>query len=693
MKSISKIAALATCVLVALAALATAKELPPPPEKMKKLSFPDFKEFSLKSGLQVVVVEHNEQPVASIWLAVRAGTVLDPEGKSGVATMTGILLNKGTADKSAEELADWIESAGGDFAANVQEDYTVLTLSLLSEHLDTAYEFLSHILTNATFPDEEMSKERKRLITGLEFELSDPTAMADRHFTEVVYGHHPYAVHSTVETVEAVTRDDVAAFHAKNFVANNAIMFVVGDVSSKQVKKDVKKHFGEWESGEPDVAEYPEPPSRTAKNISLYHRPGSVQTNLYVGHLGLRPSDPDWPAVAVANKILGGGATGRLFMTLREDKGWTYGAYSQFSKSADVGFFRATANVRTEVTDSALTEMVAQIEKMVDEPVTDKELEDAQSYLVGNFPTTIETPNQIASQIGQIKLLGLDKSYLEAYRKKVATVTQDDVTRVMKTHVQPDRLAIIAVGDAAEVKEKIEPIASVALYDIEGTPMSMDELAVQGIEFDFDTSSLTNHSATYNVRVQDAMDLGDLNVTLTRKSDDTFVATSKLAGLLTLEETLEFAAADFSPQAYDFVMAAPGQEMKANYSFADGGASGRIEGGQDGPKDVSVKLVDGTILTSSIEFLIATLPLGETKSYKFPSLDAQSGVLQNVRIEVEGEEDLMVPAGSFSTYKVRVKEADGEVVFYVQKDAPHWVVKQEVPAQALSITLKSVDDK
>jgi zinc protease len=382
---------LTVAVLTMFVGVPFAKEQPPPPDKMKKLSFPKWKEFEAKNGLQVVVVEQHEQPLATVYFVIKAGSTLDPEGESSLASFVASLLNKGTKTRNSDELAKWIESYGGDFNAGSGEDFTFVSVSILSEYLKVAYEFLADVVINPTFPEDELEQERKRVRTALEFELSSPDAMADRHFKEVVYGHHPYAVSPTVETVEAVTRDDLVAFHAKNYVPNNAMLFVVGDVKDKDVKKAVKKYFGDWKRGEPNKVTYPEPPERTAKNISLYHRPGSVQTNLYLGQLGLRPDNPDWPAVTVANKVLGGGATGRLFLNIREDKGWTYGAYSQFTKPVDVGYFRATANVRTEVSDSALVEMLGEFERIVEEPVTEEELDDAKSYLIGNFPTTIET--------------------------------------------------------------------------------------------------------------------------------------------------------------------------------------------------------------------------------------------------------------------------------------------------------------
>ena len=691
MKSMKITLVLSMAILLALGAVAWAKESPPDPGPMKKLSFPKYKEFTLKNGLEVVVVEHSEQPVASIWLAIRAGSTLDPNGQSSLAQYTASLLNKGTTSKNSDELAEWIESKGGSFSANAGDDYTVITLSILSEYVDVAYEYIAHLINEATFPEDELEKERKRVKTALEFQLSDPNSMADRHFKQVVYGHHPYAIQPTVESVEAVMHDDVVAFHARNYVANNAVMFVVGDVKSKQVKKAAKKNFGDWRQGTPDQVEYPNPPERTARNISLYHRPGSVQTNLYVGHLGLRPNNPDWARVTVANRVLGAGATGRLFMTLREEKGWTYGAYSRFTREVDVGYFRATANVRTEVTDSALTEILAQVQRMVDEPVSDEELADAQSYLIGNFPTTIETPSQIASQVGQVKLLGLDKKHLENYRKEIAKVTVEDVQVAMQTYLHPDRLAIVAVGDAADVRDVLMPIASVALYDIEGTPMSPDELSVEGTDYAFDSSSLKDFKAVYSVKVQDAIELGDMETSLTR-TGDSFAAHSKLDGMILIEEELSFGAEKFEPLSYRFHMSAMGQEMKAEYTFTDGTATGHIEGGkEEGPRDVSVKLVEGCVVSGALEYVIATLPLGETRSYKFPSLDTQSGKLENVRITVEGEEDLLVPAGSFATYKVRVRRGEGEQVFYVQKAFPHLIIKQEVPAQQLKIELKSLE--
>jgi predicted Zn-dependent peptidase len=679
---------LAVALIALFVGVPLAKEQPPPPGKMKKLSFPKWKEYESKNGIEVIVVEHHEQPIATVYFVIRSGSTLDPDGKSSLSQYVSAQLNKGTKTRDSDELATWIESYGGDFNAGSGNDFTFVSVSILTEYLDVAYDFLADIVINPTFPEDELEQERKRVKTALEFELSSPEAMADRHFNSVVYGHHPYAVAPTVETVEAVTREDLVAFHKKNYVPNNSFLFVVGDVKTKEVKKAVEKYFGDWEPGEPDKVTFPEPPERTAKNISLYHRPGSVQTNLFLGHLGLRPDNPDWASVTVANKVLGGGATGRLFLNIREEKGWTYGAYSNFTKPVDVGYFRMTASVRTEVTDSALVEVLNEFERIVEEPVTQEELDDAKSYLIGNFPTTIETPNQIAGQVGQVKMLGLGKEYLEDYRKEIAKVEVPDAQKAMQTYLHPDRMALILVGDATEVVDKVEPIASVALYDIEGNEMTLEELTIQPSDFDFDTSSIRDYDASYAVVYQE-MPLGDLNVSVKRSEDDKIESKSEIAGMFSMKENVTVGADNLEPLDYEFSMAAGPQQIAANYTFDGSSCKGKVEGMPEGPMDVEIDMVDGTLVDGSMDLIVAVLPLKVGEVFNFPILDTQAGSVQSVKIEVLGEEELMVPAGSFAVYKVKVKKSDGDTIMFCLKEAPHFMVKQEMPAQGLSIELKS----
>ncbi len=685
--------ALAAVILLVFAALPVAKEQPPKPEKMKKLSFPKYKEFEMKNDVEVVVIEHHEQPLVTVAVVLKAGGGLDPWEKIGLSGFTADLLNKGTQSKTADELAVWIESAGGAIGSFSGDDYVYVSVSILTEYLDTAYEYLADIIMNPVFPEDELETHRKRVKTGLELELSQPNSMAVRHFSSVVYGDHPYAKAPTPETVEAVTRDDIAAFHKKNFVANNALIAVVGDVKTKQVKKSLEKYFGSWVTGTPDVIEYTPAPERTSAQVYLYHRPGAVQTNYRIGHLGLRPTDPDWPAVVIGNRLFGGGSDARLFSILREEKGWTYGAYSSFSRSTDIGVFRTNAAVKAEATDSALVELMKQMDLLVNEPIPEDEIQNAKDYLIGNFPNTIETPGQISNQVINTKLLGLGKKYLETYRGKLAKVTSEDVSRAMKAHIHPDKVAIVLIGDATQIMEKVktELATDVALFDLEGNPLSLEALAVEPVSYDYQTSFFKDKTATYSLSVQ-TMELGDMYVSIQKKNvggREVVEVSTKLAGMINLEETMIFNADNLSPVSFKSEFSAGPMSTMSDLAFSEGSGKGTVKGPEDDePKSVTISLVEGVILDGTLEFAISVLPLAMDQKYRFPVVDTKSGNLQNVDVEVVEEVPIEVPAGSFDTYKLKVKGVDGERFIYCRKEMPHFLVKQEVPAQALSIELK-----
>ena len=669
------------------------EEQPPKPDKMKKLSFPSFKEFTTENNIEAVVVEQHEQPLVSISLVIKSGAALDPSDKMGLSDFTVSLLNTGTTDKNSNDLAKWIESVGGNVFQYSGNEWCVISISVLSEYLDTAFEYLQDIVLNPTFPEDELEEYRKRIKTALEMELSQPTAVAGDRFSEVVYGDHPYAKDPTVETVEAMTRDDLVSFFQQNYVANNALFAVVGDVKWKDIKKSIEKYFGTWAEGTPGVVAYADPPAIPANQIYLYHKPGAVQTVIYAGHPGLKPTDPQWPKVAVANRILGGGADARLFMNLREDKGWTYGAYSGFSKPKDIGRFRATAEVRTEVSDSALVEMMGEFKRIVNEPVTQEELDNAKNYLIGNFPITIETPDQIVGQVVEVRLLGLGKKYLETYRENIAAVTVEDVQATMQSYLHPDNIDIILVGDAVAIHDKVAEVANVKLFDLEGEPVSMASLSVEPVTYEYDTSVLKDVSATYSLMMQ-TMNLGDLNIDINRLNvEETPIiqVSSSLAGMLTLDQTVSFRADNLMPLTCKSKMIAGPNQMTSELMFEGYAVTGTVKGMEDAePTSVDKQVVEGTILNDQVEFALAALPLAVDTEYRFPVIETNSGAVSNVYATVLGEEEVTVPAGTYMTFKIKMKMSDGEAFLYTMKEKPHLMVKHEIPAQGLVIELKQM---
>jgi len=680
--------------VLSLAAAPYAKETPPPPEKIKKLSFPGYNEFTLKNGMEIVAVEQHEQPMVTMYLVFHAGNALDPKGKESLASFTIDQLNKGTKTKSALQLAEWIESVGGSVGSFSTPDFSAITVSILSDYIDVAYQYLQDVTVNPTFPEDELENFRERTKTALELELSDPNAMARRHFSEVVYGDHPYGKNPTVESVKAITRDDMVAFYQKNYVANNVLVGAVGDVKANDVRKAMEKYFGGLQAGTPEKVALANPPELAKTKIFLYHRPGAVQTEIYIGHIGLKPDNPDWPAVNVGNRILGGGSDARLFMNLREAKGWTYGAYSGMAREKDYGSFQAHAAVRTEVTDSAVTEFMKEIERIKTEPVTENDLNNAKSYLIGNFPIQIETPEQIAGKVVENKIVGLGKEELETYRTRLEAVSIGDVTRVMGKYLHPDRSYIVLVGDALQTYDKVSKIAPVELFDIAGAPLSYDALAVTPADYQYDTSKIVSMKATYSLNVQ-TMALGDMNVSLEKMKneggEEIIQVSSNLSGMVTLAETSAFKASNLSPVSFKRTFQMGPQTMEADLTFTETSGSGTVQSMESQePKKVTFDLVKGTILDSAVEYAVGSLPLGVNVSYRFPVVDSQSGGLQSIDVQVIEEVELKTPAGNFATYKVKVKRPEGEAFMYLRKDSPHILVKQEVPSQAMTIELKSL---
>jgi zinc protease len=448
------------------------RSVPPPPLTARSIAFPAFHEARLPNGLELVVLEHTAQPVASVNLFVRSGSAADPAQQAGRAGLMAEVLTKGTANRSATQISGLIEGVGGNLNASAGDDWVNVSVSVLAEHLPLAFDLLSDVALRPTFPAEEVETARRRTLSGLQAALGQPGEIARRRFVSEVYGtDHPYGTSPVPGTVQGLTRADLEAFHQQHFTAGNALLVVSGAVPAAEVEALARQHFGAWASGGAERVPLPAPGPRGTTEVLLVHRPGSVQSNIWIGHGGVRPDTPDYFALQVLNRILGGGADARLFQILREEKGWTYGAYSRFTRPREVGYFAASAEVRTEVTDSAVAEILHQLNRLRDEPVPAVEFEAARNYLAESFPLRIETPGQIASQIASARLLGVPIETVTRYPERIRAVTPADVQRVAREHVRPGQAAIVVVGDATQVLPGLEAIAPVRLYDIQGQPI------------------------------------------------------------------------------------------------------------------------------------------------------------------------------------------------------------------------------
>lgn len=665
---------------------------PPAPLAPRPVAFPAFHEMQLPNGLQVLVLEHRAQPVASVNLFVRSGAALDPAQRVGLASMTAELLTKGTAQRSAQQIAETIEGVGGSLNASAGNDWMSVSASALAEHLPLAMDLVSDVALRPSFPQAEVDLVRQRTLSGLQAALGQPGEIARRQFIREVYGpQHPYGMAPVPGTIEAIRRADLQQFHRQHVAPNNALLVVSGDVRRADVEALVQRHFGAWQRATVPTAQLPAVPAREQTRIYLVHRPGSVQSNIWVGHPGVRPEEPDYFPLQVVNQILGGGVDSRLFQILREQHGWTYGAYSRFTRPRDVGYFSASAEVRTEVTDSAVAEIMRQLRRLRDEQVSPTDVESAKSYLAGSFPLGLQTAGQIASQVAQARLLGVPTEMVTEYPQRIRAVTVDDVQRAAQRHIRPEQAAIIVVGDAARVMASLEAIAPVVLYDVEGRPIQRADIEVRAASERFDGTRLQPHTLAYQFMVQ-GNPMGSVTSTLAREGEVWVGRTDLESAMLTQQSEVRFRRADLTPISATQTVAQGPNRVESELRLEDGRVRGRAElpPQAGGPRDIDAEVVAGTLLPGMDTYVLGAAELTEGRSITLPVFNVMSGGVTNVTYRVTGMEEVTVAAGTFPAFRVEVTGGDQPMTLYVRREAPHVMLRQELAGVPVTIELQSI---
>ena len=432
-------------------------EFPPRPLPARDVKFPVYEIRTLPNGLQVVAVLHHEQPVVSMRMIVRAGSSLDPKGKLGLAYLAASLLDQGTTTKSAREVNDAIDFIGGELGAGAGADLTYINAVVMKDSFETGLQMLSDMARHPAFAQEEIERQRQQMLSGLQVSLEDPSFVADAVFNRLVYGFHPYGMPETgtPESLATITRDDLNAYHRRNFVANNAILAVVGDVTADEAFEGVKRVFGDWERRDLPAPAVSAPPNPT-RRVIIVNKPDAVQTEVRVGQIGVRRNLSDYMPLNLAIRILGGEGANRLHQILRTERGLTYGAQADMHTLKDSGDFVAETSTRSDATAEVLRLIVEQVQRLQRQRVNERELSDAKAYMTGSFPLTIETPDAIATQVLNVLFYGLPVEELQSFRDRVNAVNPIDIERVARYYLMPDRLSIVLVGNAAAFTSQLK---------------------------------------------------------------------------------------------------------------------------------------------------------------------------------------------------------------------------------------------
>src|SRR3989475_12359664 len=589
----------------------------PAPARLRPVRFPPFREVALPNGMTLLLVENHEQPTLSLSLNFRAGSAYDPPGKEGVAEFGAELLTKGTPPRDAEQIAAAIEGVGGSSGASAGDDFLTASADVLSDHADLAFALLGDVTRRATFPEQEVELARTRYLSALAVEVSQPQNVAARAFQKEIYGRHPYGRNTSRAAYKPIRRNDVVSFAGRQVRPQGALLVVAGDITLARARELAMQAFGGWGGAAPPTPAFPAPPAKRGTDILLVNRPGSVQSNIVIGNTTFLPTDTTYYAARVATHVLGGGGDSRLFMILREQKSWTYGSYAALRRNRGIGFWQATFEGRTEVTDSALTELLHQIDRIRTEAIPDSELVAAKGFLVGSFPLTIETPRQIAQVVSTSRLLGLGSDYVQHYRERLARVSAARARAAAQRAIHRDAFTIVVVGDAKALYDRLKAIAPVRLVDIAGKATDPAELNPKGGPVAFDRSQIVARSDTFHALVQGNV-LGGQAAKVDVMGDSIVYTEATTIGQFQQLSRVVLNS-DLSMRRTDQTGTVQGQHTEIHLSYAEGRVKGTSMSPQPGgtPKSITVDttIPAGTIDDNVLALLLTALPLEQGKTF------------------------------------------------------------------------------
>ena len=518
---------------------------PPTPGEAPEIKLGDFQDFKLDNGLQVVLVENHKLPRISYQLFVDVPPHLEGD-KAGVSDMMGQMLRRATSTKTKEEIDEAIDFIGASLSTGGSGAYG----ATITKYKETLLDMMREVVLDARFPEEEFAKVKSDAQANLESALGNPSAIANRVRQVVTYGEdHPYGELTTKESLDNITLDDVKAYYNTYFTPNRSYLVMVGDLTRADAEMLAKKAFGDWEAKEVPTPEFEMPARPQGLTVNFVPRPGAVQSNvIFSKPLELQPGTKQDLRGGILNRIFGTGFNGRLNQNIREKNAYAYGAGSSLSSGELVGNFRASSDVRAEVTDSAVAEFITEFEKIVADPVTAEELNRAKSQIAGSFGRALESPQQIASYALNTIRYGLDRDYYPSYLQKVEASSASDLQEVARKTMDPRSMHLIVVGPK-EMGEKLARFATsgvVNYYDANGNKLAaenmdtaVDEEAkqvimkyVRAIGGDGAIKAIKNYSLTMEADVQGQT----MTQTLVKEGNERMASVTSAGGMTMMEQ-------------------------------------------------------------------------------------------------------------------------------------------------------------
>jgi zinc protease len=445
----------------------------PKPGPPPSLKLPAIEKRTLSNGLPVWIVELHKVPVANVTLVVRAGSAADPQGKFGLANLTAEMLDEGAGARDALQIADAVDYLGASLTTSSSSDAAFVELHVPVARLAEALPIMSDVALRPTFPEAELKRVREELLTSILEAADNPAALVQFAFPRLVYGpEHRYGTVSmgTAASIRGFTIPDLRQFHAAMYVPSNATLIVTGDVNPADVVARLESGFGTWRGANAVPSHIPAATQLSTRKVFLVDKPGAPQSQIRIGWVGVPRSTPDYFAVRVLNTVLGGAFTSRLNQNLREQHGYAYGASSSFDMRSSAGPFYAAAGVQTDKTGEALSEFFKELEG-IRKPIPADELDKAKNYLALLLPRNFETTQSLAASLAQMFIFNLPADYFETFTDRVRAVTPAEVQRAAERYIQPDKFAVVVVGDLKTIEPairalKLGPVVTVTIDEV-----------------------------------------------------------------------------------------------------------------------------------------------------------------------------------------------------------------------------------
>ncbi len=451
----------------------------PVSNEILKIKLPRPAEVKLSNGLRLLVVESHRAPTVSLTITLPSSSLRDPAGLPGLASATAAMMSLGTTSRSSKQLRDELSDIGasliitagggggggrgrGGFGPTSPDGSAVIALSAMTENFDAALEILTDVLLHPSFPEDEFRRWKTRELSQLEQLKTSPTALGSELMYKTLYPGDPRSnTRPTEQSIQKMTRDDLVAHYKSFYLPSGRLAGIAGDITVKQAVAKLEKALSAWKGGPVERVTLPVNPPIAERKVLLQARPNSVQTYLSVSNLALDRNNPDFIAASVVNQVLGSGPASRLFRILREDKGYTYGVRSSFAASRYTHHFSASMEVRTEVTEAALADLLAELREIAEKPVPKDELDGAKRAIVARFAMELESPAGVLAQWMTQREYGLPEDYFDTFPEKVMKIDAAEVMRVAKKYVPYGNAQIIAVGDGDKIRDVLKKFGSV----------------------------------------------------------------------------------------------------------------------------------------------------------------------------------------------------------------------------------------